>query len=180
MTLRHPSPCSREAIGERPLLFCTSSRFSGSFLATRSQPLVYPERFQRGTTKSFLCHTSENFTHNSFPCHTSKNTGLKVLCLPHIQKMAGVGGILLTRFPMRESVLSDRRESKDLSSRSEMNFYPERASRLKDLKARPINIPVTIHPSLRETEIRLRQSRCCFLTGHWPRVTKHRLFRRSQ
>jgi len=42
-----------------------------------------------------------------------KTRVLKVLCLPHIQKMAGVGGILLTKFPMRESVLSDRRESKD-------------------------------------------------------------------
>jgi hypothetical protein len=42
-----------------------------------------------------------------------KTRVLKVLCLPHIQKMAGEGDILLTKFPMRESVLSDRRESKD-------------------------------------------------------------------
>ena len=34
--------------------------------------------------KSNHCHTSEIFTRNSFACHTYKNTGLKVLCLPHI------------------------------------------------------------------------------------------------
>ena len=38
-----------------------------------------------------ICHTSEKRTYNSFACHTSKNTGFKALCLPHIQKMAGVG-----------------------------------------------------------------------------------------
>jgi hypothetical protein len=39
---------------------------------------------------SFPCHTSEKSLCKSFLCHTSKNTGFKVPCLPHIQKMAGV------------------------------------------------------------------------------------------
>src|SRR5713101_1065087 len=44
---------------------------------------------------------------------------LKVLCLPHIQKMAGAGVVLLTRNPGKD-------------------FYPEGASRLKDLSSSPM------------------------------------------
>jgi len=45
---------------------------------------------------------------------------------------------LLTKFPTREFVLSDRRESKDLSSNPKKDFYPEGASRLKDLSSVPL------------------------------------------
>jgi hypothetical protein len=83
-------------------------------------------------TNFCICHTSKKCAGNSFPCHTSKNTRFKTLCLPHIQKMTGVGGILLTRHATSMPVLSapdfpgsDRRESTDLSSNFRKNFYPE-------------------------------------------------------
>jgi len=64
-----------------------------------------------------ICHTSKKCAGNSFPCHTSKNTRFKTLCLPHIQKMTGVGGILLTwhatsmpALPAPDFSGSDRRE----------------------------------------------------------------------
>ena len=84
VTLRHPSPSFQEAIEER------SSTLNPRLPAS----LIFLTSFN-----SFPCHTYEKFSRNSFPCHTSKNTRLKVLCLPHIQKMAGVGVLLLTRFP---------------------------------------------------------------------------------
>ena len=59
-----------------------------------------PERATRAEgplfAKSSICHRSENRVHNSFICHTSKFIGLKVLCLPHIRKTGGVGGLMLT------------------------------------------------------------------------------------
>jgi hypothetical protein len=97
------------------------------------------------TSNLCVCHTSEKSAHNSFICHTSKFIGLKTLCLPHIRKKVGEGGKLLTRnpkkdfyperpqeaeepvpFPTRESVLSERSESKDLSSPATKHVYPER------------------------------------------------------
>ena len=59
-----------------------------------------PERATRAEgplfAKSSICHRSENRVHNSFICHTSKFIRLKVLCLPHIRKTGGVGGLMLT------------------------------------------------------------------------------------
>jgi hypothetical protein len=57
-----------------------------------ASPLPREKQFVRGVTKSCICHTSEISLCKFITCHTSKNTRLKVLCLPHIQKMAGVGG----------------------------------------------------------------------------------------
>jgi hypothetical protein len=105
-------------------LFRPTSHFkpltSNSFPCHTSLPRA--ERGAHGPLANpSLCHTCENFTCNSFPCHTSKNIGFKVLCLPHIQKLAGVGVLLLTKFLAREFLLSlpaqegDRRESKDHS-----------------------------------------------------------------
>src|SRR5229473_7825107 len=49
--------------------------------------------------KSFPCHTSANSARNPCICHTSKFIRLKVLCLPHIRKTGGVGGLMLTCIP---------------------------------------------------------------------------------
>jgi|SRR5579862_35828 len=53
-----------------------------------SQSILAPGSF---SAKSFPCHTYEKCTCNSFRCHTYKNKGLKVLCLPHLQKNARGG-----------------------------------------------------------------------------------------
>ena len=62
-----------------------------------------PERATRAEgslfAKSSICHTSEKFARNPCICHTSKFIRLKVLCLPHIRKTGGVGGLMLTSRP---------------------------------------------------------------------------------
>jgi hypothetical protein len=78
-----------------------------TLFSARSGPRIHLRRLRRISvftrvpwqfpSNPFLCHTSKICAPNSFPCHTSKNTRLKVLCLPHIQKLAGVGVLLLTR-----------------------------------------------------------------------------------
>jgi hypothetical protein len=76
-----------------------------------------------------------------FPCHTSENTGLKVLCLPHIQKMAGVGGVLLlTRFPMRQSVLSESA----LADKSKARFLPPRRDPRRFRRRESLSVPSSI------------------------------------
>jgi hypothetical protein len=126
VTLRRPSPSSQEAIEERFSAFNPRNRASGKDVSPERAPRADP-RFRlcrKGsqlTRNPCICHRSANRARNSFPCHTSKNTRLKVLYLPHIQKMAGVGGILLTRNPRKD-------------------FYPEGASRLKDLSSYPTRI----------------------------------------
>jgi len=69
----------------------------------------FTNHYPRSTThslsfapNSFICHTSEISLRKFFICHTSKNAEFKVLCVPHIQKMAGVGVLLLTRNPHRD------------------------------------------------------------------------------
>ena len=69
-----------------------------------------PERATRAEgplfAKSSICHRSENRARNLFVCHTSKFIRLKVLCLPHIRKTGGVGGLMLTSLPALPCVFS--------------------------------------------------------------------------
>jgi hypothetical protein len=46
---------------------------------------------------SFLCRTYTKSARNSFPCRTYKIIRLKVLCLPHIRKKRGVGGVTVNQ-----------------------------------------------------------------------------------
>ena len=87
-------------------------RPGGRYLPPHSVPFFHREAVPFSLTPVFATHP-KNAPLTPLLATLPKTRVLKVLCLPHIQKMAGVGGILLTKFPMRESVLSDRRESKD-------------------------------------------------------------------
>ena len=73
------------------------SNHNSPALLPRASRALQKTQQRRRATNSCICHRSEKCARNSFSCHTSKNTGLKVLHLPHIQKMAGVGVLLLTR-----------------------------------------------------------------------------------
>jgi hypothetical protein len=80
----------------RTTLFSTQSGPRIPLLWLR-RDLVFSVAPWQFSLNSFPCHTSKICARNPFPCHTSKNTRLKALHLPHIQKLAGVGVLLLTR-----------------------------------------------------------------------------------
>jgi hypothetical protein len=76
-----------------------------------------------------------------------KTQVLKVLCLPHIQKLAGVGGILLTRNFRKD-------------------FYPEEAERLKDLTRFPVLVTRRLRTCTKGQSDRLGEYRT-------PKESKH-------
>jgi hypothetical protein len=68
-----------------------------------------------------------------------------------LTKNRGVGVLLLTTHPMRMRILSERSESKDLSSHPRKGVCPERPSGVEDLSSHPTGrlslSPVTSHQS---------------------------------
>jgi hypothetical protein len=64
------------------------------------------------------------------------------------EKSRGEGVLLLTTHPMRMRILSERSESKDLSSNPEKNFYPEGPPRLKDLSTHPAGMVIPPAPKV--------------------------------
>src|SRR5579863_2392039 len=71
-----------------------------------SQSILGPASF---SAKSFPCHTYGKCARKSFPCHTYKNKGLKVLCLPHLQKNLGGGGPI--EFLLRRKTANGKRQT---------------------------------------------------------------------
>jgi hypothetical protein len=127
----------RTTLFPRRSSLCIPSRWLRRVPAFSAAPSQFPPKF-------FLCHRSKICARKSFPCHTSKNTRLKVLHLPHIQKLAGVGVLLLIRNPKRTSVLraSQKQEIRPCWRRSSLfQDYPPRVAEHRLL-------PASVHPYL--------------------------------
>src|SRR6266481_9954545 len=67
---------------------------------------------------------------------------LKLFRMNTYKKTRGVGVLLLTTHPMRMRILSERSESKDLSSHPTKDVCPERPSEARDLSWNPMRTPV--------------------------------------